>query len=207
VAGARGAIEEVLPMTERGGRHAWRRHVPLVAAIMALQAVALLVEGHPAICKCGYVKLWEGAANSAGNSQHLSDWYSFTHIIHGILLYALLRLIDRFRALSFGACLVLAVALEAGWEVLENTRFVIERYRAATISLDYYGDSVINSLSDTAFTIVGFVLARLLPVSGTVVVAAALELFVGWSIRDNLVLNLIMLIHPVDALRTWQAGG
>jgi hypothetical protein len=194
-------------MTERGGGRAWRGNVLLVVAIMALQAAALLVEGHPAICKCGYVKLWEGAVNSAGNSQHLSDWYSFTHIIHGILLYALLRLVGRFRALSFGACLVLAVALEAGWEVLENTRFVIERYRTATISLDYYGDSVINSLSDTAFTIVGFVLARRLPVPGTIIIAVALELFVGWSIRDNLTLNLIMLIHPVDAIRIWQAGG
>jgi hypothetical protein len=194
-------------MTERGGNRAWRDYALLVAAIMVLQAVALLAEGHPAICKCGYVKLWEGAVNSAGNSQHLSDWYSFTHIIHGILLYALLRLVRRFRALPFGAWLVLAVALEAGWEVLENTRFVIERYRAATISLDYYGDSVINSLSDTCFMIIGFVLARLLPVPGTILVAVALELFVGWSIRDNLTLNLIMLIHPVDAIRTWQAGG
>jgi hypothetical protein len=194
-------------MTDRVGGDGWRAYALLVAAIMALQAVALLVEGHPAICKCGYVKLWEGAVNSAGSSQHLSDWYSFTHIIHGVLLYALLRLVGRFRALSFGASLVLAVALEAGWEVLENTRFIIERYRAVTISLDYYGDSVINSLSDTAFMIVGFVIARLLPVPGTVVVAVALELFVGWSIRDNLTLNLIMLIHPVDAIRTWQAGG
>lgn len=194
-------------MTARGGERRWWDYAIIVAAIMALQALALAIEGHPAICTCGYVKLWEGAANSAGNSQHLSDWYSFTHIIHGILFYALLGLIGRTWKLPFGARLVLAVAIEAGWEVLENTRFVIERYRAATISLDYYGDSIINSLSDTSFTMIGFVVARLLPAPATIALAVALELFVGWSIRDNLTLNLIMLIHPLEAIKTWQAGG
>ena len=185
----------------------WRVYALLVAGIMALQALGLFVEGHPAICKCGYVKLWEGTVNSAGNSQHLSDWYSFTHIIHGMLFYALLRLVSRRWALPFGACLVLAVGLEAAWEIVENTSFIIARYRAATISLDYYGDSIINSLSDTTFMIFGFVLARVLPVPAIVALAVGLELFVGWSIRDNLTLNLIMLVHPFDAIKTWQAAG
>jgi len=194
-------------MSVHDGSRPWRVNALLVAGIMALQALGLFVEGHPAICKCGYVKLWEGVVNSAGNSQHLSDWYSFTHIIHGVLCYALLRLVSRRWALSFGACLVLAVGLEAAWEVVENTPFIIARYRAATISLDYYGDSIINSLSDTSFMILGFVLARILPVPVIVALAIGLELFVGWSIRDNLTLNLIMLVHPFDAIKAWQAAG
>jgi hypothetical protein len=194
-------------MIAQGGKPSW--HIPalLVAALLALQAVGLFIEGHSAICTCGYVKLWEGAVNSSGNSQHLSDWYSFTHIIHGMLLYALLHLMGRWAAPSLGAKLVLAVAIEAAWEVLENTAFVIERYRAATISLDYYGDSIVNSLSDTVFTIAGFVLAGALPVPATVALAIALELFIGWSIHDNLTLNVIMLVHPVEAIKAWQAGG
>jgi hypothetical protein len=194
-------------MSERLGDRPRRFYALLVLGIMALQALALFIEGHPAICKCGTIKLWEGAVNSAGNSQHLSDWYSFTHIIHGFLLYGLLFLVFRRGQLQFGARLVIAVAIEAFWEVVENTPLVIERYRAATISLDYYGDSIVNSLSDTVFMIAGFVLARVLPVPVVVVIAVALELFVGWSIRDNLTLNVIMLIHPVDAIKTWQAGG
>ena len=144
--------------------------------------------------------------HSAGNSQHLSDWYSFTHVVHGFLLYALFFLVDRRRKLPFGARLVLAVGLEAFWEVLENTPFIIERYRAATVSLDYYGDSIVNSLSDTMFMIAGFVLARFLPVPAVVAIAVALELFVGWSIHDNLTLNLIMLIHPFDAIKARQTA-
>jgi hypothetical protein len=193
-------------MSERLGNRPLRVYVLLVVSIMALQALALSLEGHPAICKCGTVKLWEGAVNSAGNSQHLSDWYSFTHVIHGFLLYALLHLVDRRRKLQFGARLAIAIAIEAFWEVVENTPFVIDRYRAATISLDYYGDSIVNSLSDTVFMIAGFVLSRVLPVPVIVAIAVALELFVGWAIHDNLTLNVIMLIHSVDAIKTWQAG-
>jgi hypothetical protein len=177
-----------------------------VAGIIVLQALALAIEGHPAICTCGYIKLWEGAVNSAGNSQHLSDWYSFTHIIHGFLLYVLVSVVGKRLALPFGARLVLAVGIEAFWEALENTPFIIERYRAATISLDYYGDSIVNSLSDTVFMIAGFLLARFLPGPAVVAIAVALELFVGWSIHDNLTLNIIMLIHPFDAIKAWQAA-
>jgi hypothetical protein len=197
----------VLQMVERFGKRPWHDHALLVLGILALQALALFVEGHPAICNCGYVKLWEGDVNSSGNSQHLSDWYSFTHIIHGFLLYGLFFLIFRRGKMQFGARLVLATAIEALWEVVENTPFVIARYRAATISLGYYGDSIINSLSDTAFMIAGFVLAGILPARAVVVLAVAIELFLGWSIRDNLTLNVVMLIHPFDAIKAWQAGG
>ena len=181
-------------------------YAAIAIACMLAAATIELSMGRVAICKCGYVKLWEGAVNSPGNSQHLADWYSFTHIVHGFLFYALLARVPGCRTLSRGARLVVAVAIEAAWEAIENTALVIERYRAATISLDYYGDSILNSLSDTVFMIAGFLVAAVVPVPAAVALAVGLELFVGWSIRDNLTLNLIMLIHPFEAIKLWQSG-
>lgn len=173
--------------------------------IIALQAVILLFMGHPLICKCGYVKLWHGVALSSENSQHISDWYSSSHIIHGFIFYALLWLFARDR-LSFGTRLIFAVAVEASWELIENTDYLINRYRGITVSLDYYGDSVINSVSDTLFMVLGFFLASRLPIWLTMAIALALELFVGYMIRDNLTLNVVMLLWPIDAVLQWQAG-
>jgi len=181
-----------------------RTQIATVAGIILVAAVALYGMGHPLICKCGYVKLWHFDVVSSENSQHIFDWYTPSHIIHGFLFYALLWLIAP--RLSFGQRLILAVLVEAGWEVVENTDFIINKYREATVSLDYYGDSVLNSVSDILFMIVGFVLAARLPVWLTIVIAVALEVFVGVMIRDGLTLNVIMLVWPLDSVLQWQQG-
>jgi len=181
-------------------------HIALLAAIVAAAALALYLMGHPLICICGYVTLWPFDIESAENSQHLIDWYTPSHIIHGFIFYWLLWLASRWVKLSFGMRLVLAVAIEASWEVIENTDFVIDHYREMTISLDYYGDSVINSVSDVLFMVLGFFLAARLPVWLTVVIAIALEVFIGAMIRDNLTLNVLMFLWPLDSVLQWQQG-
>ena len=161
--------------------------------------------GHPLICKCGYVRLWHGVPLSSENSQHISDWYTFSHIIHGFAFYGLTWLVARRQ--SLGRRLVMSVLLECGWEVFENTDFVINRYREVTISLDYYGDSVLNSVCDALSMVAGFFVAAHLPMWGTLLLTLGLEAFVGYSIRDNLLLNILMLLYPLDAIKRWQAGG
>jgi hypothetical protein len=180
---------------------------PVVVAAVALVAVAAVIEltmGREPICRCGSVKLWHGVVSSAENSQHVTDWYSFSHVIHGIAFYGLLRLAARRTAV--GTRFLAAVFLEATWEVFENTPFVIDRYRTATIALDYYGDSILNSVSDIAAMMSGFFIARRLPVWASVVLVAVLEVFVVLMIRDNLTLNIVMLLYPLDAIRRWQSG-
>jgi hypothetical protein len=173
--------------------------------IVAAAALILLSMGQPLICRCGYVRLWQGDVMSAENSQQLVDWYSPSHFIHGLLFYALLWAVARRGAVGLRAAI--ALLIESAWEILENSPIIIDRYREATISLGYRGDSVINSVSDMTFMLIGFWFAARLPIAVSIILAIVLELAVGFAIRDNLTLNIIMLLYPIDAIRTWQAGG
>jgi hypothetical protein len=175
--------------------------------VMAGFAVILLAMGRDAICPCGAVELWHGQANDSGTSQHISDWYSLSHVIHGFLFYGAAHLIGRWRGapLSFGVALVAAILVEGGWELLENSSFIIDRYRETTASDLYAGDSVLNSMSDISFMALGFFVARIAPVWAVVAAAIAMELIALWVIRDNLTLNILMIVWPLDAIKQWQA--
>lgn len=183
----------------------------IAALAVALAAGAILLAmGRTAICTCGTVKLWWGVVQSAENSQHIMDWYSASHLIHGLLFYFFAHLLWR-RWKLFGGkpaswALPIAVAFEAFWELLENSPMIIDRYRAVTVSYGYEGDSVLNSLSDIGFMALGFWLASKLPVWASVALALFLELFTLYFIRDNLTLNVLMLVWPLEAVRQWQAG-
>ena len=179
-----------------------------IAAAMVLAAGAILyAKGQPLICSCGYVRLWDFDVATAANSQHLIDWYTPSHLLHGFVFYFLLWLLSRYVPLSFGTRLIIAIAIEATWEMIENSQFAIDRYREATVSLDYLGDSVLNSMSDLLFMIAGFFLAAWLPVWVTILIAVALEVYIGAMIRDNLTLNVIMFVWPFESILQWQKGG
>jgi hypothetical protein len=180
----------------------WSAVAGIAALIVVVAAAIELAMGRVPWCTCGYIKLWEGVVKSSGNSQHLTDWYTPSHMIHGILFYLVLWLVARRVPTEWR--FLLAVLVEASWEVFENTPFTINRYRAATISLDYYGDSAINSVSDTLAMMIGFLIAHRAPVWASLAFVIVMELLVGTVIRDNLTLNILMLIHPFDVIKRWQ---
>ena len=187
-----------------------RRAMLLALAICLAIGAILLSMGRVPICACGTVKLWWGVVQSPENSQHIADWYSFSHLIHGLLFYFFAHLLWR-RWRWFGGQpaawgLPIAVLFEGFWELLENSPLIINRYRAVTASFGYEGDSVLNSLSDIGFMALGFWVASKLPWQLSLAMAVGFELFTLAMIRDNLTLNVLMLVWPIEAIRTWQAG-
>jgi hypothetical protein len=183
-----------------------RTYVLIGAGLVILQALVLLAMGQPPICACGYIKLWHGIVSSPENSQHLTDWYTPSHVIHGFGFYFILWWLTRNSSMSIGLRLVLAIGLEVSWELLENTPLIIDRYRQSGLAQGYAGDSVINSVFDTLSMVLGFALARVLPVWAIVTLAVAMEAVTGYIIRDNLLLNIIQLIYPTEFISNWQLG-
>lgn len=186
------------------------RRALILAILIALYAGLILsAMGRPPICTCGTVKLWHGVVQSAENSQHLADWYTFSHVIHGLIFYTGAHLLWRRWEVFDGAptrwALPIAVALEASWELLENSPRVIDRYRSVTASFGYSGDSIVNSMADIGWMALGFWIASRLPWKASLALALTFELLTLAVIRDNLTLNVLMLVYPIEAIRDWQA--
>lgn len=181
-----------------------REYLLIALGLVALQVAILFALGRVPICTCGYIKLWEGVVNSSENSQQILDWYTPSHVIHGLLFYLVLWFL--FPKSPVMLRFAIAVGAEVTWEIIENTPWIMDRYRAGTISLNYYGDSILNSVSDTLAMAFGFLLAARLPVLLCVLLVVALEAFTAFWIRDNLTLNIVMLLYPLDAIRDWQAA-
>jgi hypothetical protein len=180
-----------------------RPTAPLALALVVIVAVTMLAAlGRPPICTCGTIALWGEVGPR--QSQMLADWYSASHIVHGFLFFALLRLAVPSWPIEWR--FLVALLVEAAWEIVENTPLVIDRYREATIALGYSGDSIVNSVSDIVMMALGLLAARRLPWRASLAVVATLELVPLFAIRDNLTLNVLMLVAPNDAVRVWQAG-
>jgi Protein of unknown function (DUF2585) len=177
---------------------------PLLTIVAVLTTTAFLLrsEGRLWVCACGQVSFWAGKVCSSNNSQQFLDPYSFTHVLHGVLYFWLMIwLIPKLR---FSWRLWLAVTIACVWEIFENTNFVIHRYRADTAALGYNGDTIINSLGDVLCAVIGFMIAYRLGFRRSIILFFAVELVLLVWIRDSLFLEIIMLIHPVPAIKAWQ---
>ncbi|HKR11381.1 MAG TPA: DUF2585 family protein [Pyrinomonadaceae bacterium] len=180
----------------------WLWPIVVLILVVPLLALALWGEGRMLFCSCGVFEVWVGDTCSSQNSQQLFDPYSFTHVLHGFLLFWLTTLV--FRNLSSVWQLTLAAILEALWEVLENSHFIIDRYRTQTAALGYEGDTIVNSLGDLACAVIGFLIVRRLGWSRSLILFLLFELILLFWIRDSLLLQILMLIYPVNALKMWQ---
>jgi hypothetical protein len=181
----------------------------LIAFLLFLAFGAILWGmGRPPICACGEVKLLHLVVQSSENSQHLADWYTPSHIIHGFIFFWFGHLLRKKwpHIFHLGVAVSLAILVEGAWEVLENSPIIIDRYREVTISWGYAGDSIVNSLADIVWMLLGFLIASRLPWKVTLAIALLFEVFVGWMIRDNLALNILMLTAPLESVKEWQAG-
>jgi len=174
------------------------------AALTLILVITLVVMGQPWWCKCGSWNPISLDTWSMHNSQHVFDAYTLSHVLHGFVFFGLLALASKW--LSVGWRFVVAIAIETGWEILENTPLIIDRYREATASLDYFGDSVINSTSDLWSAAAGFYVASKVPWWVTALLFVGIELVMLAWIRDNLTLNVLMLLYPIEAIKTWQSG-
>ena len=177
--------------------------VPIGLLVVQIGVLAFL--GQPAICECGTIKLWVSDVLSSDMSQHLTDWYTFSHIIHGILFYALLTWL--FPRLSVWQKLAIAAGAEIAWEIAENTPWVIEAYRKQALAQGYVGDSILNSVMDTLSMMFGFFVARRSPIWLSIVLVVSMEVGVAYAIHDNLTLNILNFIYPFDFITRWQGGG
>jgi hypothetical protein len=191
----------------------WPLRISKFATLIAILLFAtfgaiLWSMGRPPICACGEVKLLHLVVQSSENSQHLADWYTPSHIIHGFIFYGIGHLLRKKwpSVFQLGVVVSLAILVEGAWEVLENSPVIIDRYREVTISWGYAGDSIINSLADIVWMLFGFLLASRLPWKATLGLALLFEVFVGYMIRDNLALNIMMLTAPLESVKDWQAG-
>lgn len=192
-------------MTGQAGENSTKRFWLVVTFVIILvQVLSQYLMGRLWICECGYVKLFEAGVNTPGNSQHLFDWYTPSHIIHGFLFYGLGWLVMRKQPIT--AKLSLAALIEAAWEILENSPIVIDRYRTATMAIGYTGDSILNSGMDMVAMIAGFFFAARMPLWLTVVIALGFEVLTAFVIRDNLTLNVLMLVWPIEAVKIWQGA-
>lgn len=190
--------------TDNTGPLTSRTTITTGLCIAAAAVLLLWLQGRVWWCQQGDLVPWSWTVNSPHNSQHVIDAYSFTHILHGILEFWLIGLV--FRRVPLAWRFLIAIFIEASWEVVENTEYVINRYREATISLDYFGDSIINSLADIACCALGFTIAYKLRFWKSLALFVATEIILILTIRDSLIINLIMLIYPLDAIKAWQIG-